>query len=96
MTMDYTDYATVIDLHPWTDQATKVAMAAAIDAFTRGTWTDETIITRLGQAFAESGGYRDSFDRETAFALAAEVTGIDYNDIYDAWLVPPAVWGEAL
>jgi hypothetical protein len=78
--------------HPWTDEASQKAVESAIAGLSKGDSAAE-VVKRLGEAFATSGGYRDSFDREHAFDLAAQATGLDYNAIYDAWLDHGGDWG---
>jgi hypothetical protein len=78
---------------PWTDGRLEGAIRAALEELSSGNPSGKDVAARLGKAFASAGGYTDSIDRERAFSLAAEATGLDYDDIYYGWLHGPANWG---
>jgi len=78
---------------PWEDERLGGEVNAAIADLSASS-SPEEIVKRLGNAFANAGGYQDSIDREHAFSLAARATDTPYNDIYDAWMAADRSWGD--
>lgn len=66
--------------HPWVHPDRGNLFGAITDPTVEGTFNE------ISRVFRETGGYDDSYDRETVFTYHAERLGVDYDRFYDLWM----------